>query len=178
MNELIGYAIPIKGLKDGLHKFEYAIGAGFFKAFENPPVQEADVQLTLTLDKKHDLIVLLFDFEGRVSTVCDRCLADIQLPISGHDQLLVKFSEETSTEDPEILLVHPESPKVDVSGLVYEFICLALPLVKVYDCTSEPEPPCNQETLRYLDAADSEGEDNDTEGNPIWEALKKIDPTK
>lgn len=177
MNELIGYVIPIKGLKDGIHKFDYAIGAGFFKAFENPPVEEANLLFTLTLEKKHDLIVLLFDFEGTVATICDRCLADIHLPISGHERLLLKYSEETVSNDPEVIFVHPESPHVDVSGLVYEFICLALPLVKVYDCQSDPEPPCNQETLRYLQTEDGSPE-NTPDENPIWEALKKVDPTK
>lgn len=178
MNELIGYAIPIKGLKDGVHKFEYAIDAGFFKEFENPPVAQADVKCTLTLDKKQDIIVLFFDFEGTVDTTCDRCLADIHLPISGQERLLVKYSEtEEASDDPEILFVHPESSKIDVSGLVYEFICLAIPMVKVYDCELDEDPPCNQEMLDYLDAPNDPDEDL-PDDNPFSEVLKKINPSK
>lgn len=175
MSELIGYAIPIKGLKDGIHTFEYTIDAGFLKEFENPPVTQAELAFTLTLDKKQELIVLQFDFEGTIQTTCDRCLADIHLPISGHERLLLKFSEEETSDDPEIVFVHPESPKVDVSGLVYEFICLAIPMVKVYDCESEAEPPCNQETLKYLEAEEA---DEPAADNPFIEALKKINPSE
>ena len=38
-------------------------------------------------------MVFDFSFKGWVKEQCDRCLVAIQLPISGEEQLLVKFGE-------------------------------------------------------------------------------------
>ncbi|NUQ23547.1 MAG: DUF177 domain-containing protein [Saprospiraceae bacterium] len=174
MDALIPYSIPVKGLRLGVHTFKFQIDDAFFQHFEQSPVQQGQVDLTLTLDKRPDMYILEFDFEGSVKTECDRCLAPIDLPIGDAQQLMVKFSEEEEPEDAEVVFIHPEAQQLNVARYIYEFICLAIPMIRVYDCKNDPKRPCNEEMLRYLDnAAQTSDEPAPDEPNPMWEALKK-----
>jgi len=174
MEGLVEFSIPIKGLGDGIHRFDFHIDQSFFKHFENAPVEEGDIDLTFTLDKSPSMYVLEFDFEGTVKTACDRCLATIDLPISGSQQLLVKFSYEEQDEEAEVIYISPETKKLDVSKYIYEFVVLAIPMIKVYDCQEDENPPCNFDMLRYLEATEEAPPmEKKVEDNPIWDELRK-----
>ena len=104
MDPLIAFSIPVRGLRDGIHQFDFQIDRSFFGQFESAPVQEGDVSLQLELIKRPGLYTLTFSFEGTVKTECDRCLAPIDLPIEGEQRLLIKVSEAAEgepAEDPE-----------------------------------------------------------------------------
>lgn len=168
MDSLIEYAIPIKGLKNGIHHFSFGIDRTFFQHMPDSPVEDSNVHLDLTVDKRDDMYVLLFDFAGTVKTDCDRCLATIDLPVSGNDQLIFKLSEATQYEDAEVIYISPEEQKLRIAQYVYEFIVLAMPIYKVYDCEKDQQPPCNVDMLERLNNTDKA----DSGHNPIWEALK------
>lgn len=170
MNPLVPFVIPIRGLFPGLHDYTFEIDASFFEQFENAPVQDGNVEMRLELNKQSDMYVLQFEFEGTVNTDCDRCLAPIALPIEGAERLLVKFSLEETSEEAEVIFIHPETPQLDVSKYVYEFICLAIPMIKTYDCEAEQKKPCDEKMLGYLESQQEE----EQQDNPIWDALKKL----
>ena len=174
MESLLEYRIPVKGLSTGMHNFEYQVGSQFFSNFEHAPIKEADLKVEMRLEKKPSLYVLEFDFSGSVRTNCDRCLAEIDLPIAGKDRLLVKISEKTESEDPEVVYLHPEAQKLEVAEYIYEFIVLAIPMIKVYDCEEEAEPACDFDMLDKLDYSDDEEDQADSGNNPIWDELKKF----
>ncbi len=176
MDGLIEYAIPVKGLGNGIHPFHFSIGGEFLEQFEDSPVRQGNIELDLTFDKRTDMFVFTFDFEGTVKTECDRCLAPIDLPISGQERLIVKFSLEEEEEEADVIYVNPEIPKINVAQFIYEFIVLAIPIIKVYNCEEDEQPACNQEMLDYLESEES-SEPEDT-ANPIWEELKKFNPGK
>lgn len=176
MDRLIQYTIPIKGLGNGIHEFEFQVDQSFFQAFEHSSIQEGAVRVKLVLEKRPELYVLNFALEGTVKTECDRCLVDIHLPISNEHQLLVKLSEEESKEDdPDVIYIHPETPKLQVAQFIYEYIHLSIPMIKVYDCQNEEEPPCNWDMLKYLEENEEKNSDQDKGDNPIWDALKNLD---
>ena len=153
-----------------MHDYTFDIDASFFEQFENAPVQDGNVEMRLELNKQSDMYVLQFEFEGTVNTDCDRCLAPIALPIEGAERLLVKFSLEETSEEAEVIFIHPETPQLDVSKYVYEFICLAIPMIKTYDCEAEKKKPCDEKMLGYLESQQEE----EQQDNPIWDALKKL----
>ena len=170
MNRLVPFVIPIRGLFPGLHDYTFDIDASFFEQFESAPVNDGDIEVRLELNKQSDMYVLQFEFEGTVKTDCDRCLAPIDLPIEGAERLLVKFSVEETAEEAEVIFIHPETPKLDISKYVYEFICLAIPMIKTYDCEVEKERPCDESMLGYLETQSEEQQQD----NPIWDELKKL----
>ncbi len=180
MDGLIQYSIPVKGLGNGIHEFDFHIDSSFFQAFEQSPVEEGKIDVHLSFEKRPELFVLEFSLTGTIKTNCDRCLESIDLPISSEQRLLVKSKVEEEAEredDPDVVYVHPEAQKFDVAQYIYEYICLAIPMIKVYDCQEEENPPCNPEILEYLDEAEdldtSSSEEQDD--NPIWDALKNLD---
>ncbi len=170
MEALIEFSIPIKGLKPGVHQYGFQIGSEFFENFEHSLIDHGDVKVDLSLDKRPDFYVLDFRLAGTVKTECDRCLSGIDLPIASDQQLLVKFGAEDSKEEAEVIYITPETQKLNVAQYIYEFVCLAIPMVKIYDCTGEPNPPCNQEMLDFLEPNDPIEESS----NPIWDALKNF----
>ena len=173
MDPLVEFSIPIKGIADGMHDYQYQIDGHFFEQFESSPIQQALIDLKVSLEKKPGLLVLHFDFKGKVNSTCDRCLADIHLPVAGNNRLLVKVSTETESEDPEVIYLHPEAIKLKFAKYAYEFIILSIPMIKMYDCEAEEKPPCNEELLDHLWPEDQENEAQKS-SNPIWEELKKF----
>lgn len=176
MDPLSPFSIPVKGLHHGVHQYDFQIDRSFFEQFEASPIAEGNIEMTLYFDKRPEMFVLEFEFEGKVRTECDRCTAAIDLPIADSQQLLVKFSYEAMPEEAEVIYVNPEISHFNVAQYAYEYICLALPMIKVYDCEDDAPRPCNEEMLRLI----SQGETSqDTEepngGNSIWEALKNLD---
>jgi uncharacterized metal-binding protein YceD (DUF177 family) len=179
MNALVEYSIPIKGIANGVHQFEYQIDHHFLKHFEESPITDAAVQVQFELEKKPGLFALHFDISGTVKTTCDRCLASIHLPITGKERLLVKISLEEESDDPEVVYLHPEATKLEVAGFIYEFVILAIPMIKTYDCESQEPLPCNEEMLdRLYEAEESSNEEEESNSNSVWEELKKFNSNK
>ena len=172
MDALVHYSIPIKGLRHGVHQFDYQIDRLFFQQFESSPIEEGKIELRLNFDKRPDMYVLLFEFRGTVRTECDRCLEEIDLPLAGSHQLLVKFSEQEEIEEAEVVYINADAPRLNVAKYIYEFIVLALPMIKVYDCRSEEQPVCNEEMLRYLNG--NKEQEGSTGNNPVWDELKNL----
>jgi uncharacterized metal-binding protein YceD (DUF177 family) len=172
METLNQFIISLERLKDGMHQFDFQIDEGFFKHFEQSPIQKGNFDLTLFLDKRPDLLVLTFDFKGSFSTNCDRCLEDINLPLSGDQQLIVKYADEPN-EDAEVIYITKGTQQLNIAKFAYEFICLAIPIIKVYDCENDENPPCNQDVLDQL-YREQEVEEKEEIENPVWEALKNL----
>lgn len=177
MEALIQYAIPVKGLRQGLHNFHFDIDDSFFSHFESSPIMKGSLELDLSFEKRTDMYLFEFSLKGSIKTECDRCLAPINLPVHSEEELLVKFTVENQEEEPDIVYVHPETQQFNVAPYVYEFIVLAVPMIKVYDCESEEQLPCNEDMLDYLEEAEDQTQE-EAANNPFREALKGFNPGK
>lgn len=170
MDALRVFSLPIQGLKNGVHSFSYQLDNEFFGHFEESPIEAANIEAQVELDKRSDLLLFNFSLEGRVGAECDRCTAQIQLPVEIQEQLIVKFGEQEDADenDDEIVFIPHDAPSLNLAKYLYEYAVLALPLINTYDCEAEAEPPCNREVLAFL------SEKEDTKDNPIWDALKNL----
>ena len=56
------YMIPIKGLKEGWHEFEFILNKNSIDIFDH----EMDVKLKLGIDKKSTFYHFYFDFNGKI----------------------------------------------------------------------------------------------------------------
>ncbi len=172
MDALKQFSIPIKGLKGGISAYDFLIDSKFFECFEDSLIEEGKIHLNFTIEKRPDFFELLFDFKGTIKAACDRCLTEIDLPISGEERLLLKYSYEEVDEEPEVIYVLPDAPQLNIAKYVYEFITLAIPIVKVFDCQAEKPYPCDQEMLKYLEVKSDDY--NSEQKNPAWDELKKL----
>ena len=167
MKALVQYVIPVSGLHNGIHKYQFQIDAAFFQHFEEALVQEGNIDLQVLFDKRPNLYIITFDFKGTIKTECDRCLEPIDLPIQNKPTLMVKLSEE-GEDDADMVYVSPQTKKLNIAKYIYEYICLSVPMIKTYNCREDENPPCNEEMLDYLEAK----ENNEPINNPIWDSLK------
>jgi len=171
MNVLDHFSVPYKGLGNGIHQLKFHVDSEFFKEFEDSHMDNGNFEVNVELDKRHDHSILFFEIEGKTNTSCDRCLSPIKLPLKGSFKLHVKHGENEGSND-EIMFIHPETSILNLAQVVYEYILLSMPLIKVYDCDQENSPPCNFEVLEKLNV---EEEVKEAEQNSIWDSLKNID---
>jgi uncharacterized metal-binding protein YceD (DUF177 family) len=151
MDVLKEFSLPIKGLKNGFHSFSFQVGAAFFQAFETAPIQNGQFDVTVEMDKREGFFELTFDFDGTMETMCDRCTASIDMPFGDTQYLTVKYSAETQEEDADIVFIHPDAHEFNLAQYIYEFICLAEPLHKVYNCENDDPRPCDLTVLQKLE---------------------------
>ena len=99
------YSIHFKGLKVGKHTFNFEVDDKFFDEFEEGEIKKGNLQVEVLLNKQSLLLDLTISFEGSVEVVCDRCLENLELPISYKGSLYVKFGEDKSEEGDDIIIL-------------------------------------------------------------------------
>lgn len=187
------FIIPFVGLKQGKHEFTFDITDTFFETFEYSIIQQGEVHVDFTLDKKETMMVGEFQLDGIVKTPCGRCNDTMDVSIEGSFRLIYKFGTEEE-EDETIVTVYPEEFEIDVKHSLLEFMTVLLPSRTVHE-----EGECNQEMLDYLeeymvnsidddeeyddedfddseeDEMEDENDDVDNEDvDPRWAALKNL----
>jgi len=171
LKSLRNYSIPFTGLKLGKHQFEYDVNDAFFDEFEYSLVKKANLKCLVELDKQETMLILTFDIKGTIDTSCARCLAQYPQQVEIHEQQIAKFSEEDMDADEEIIILTKNDHEVDISGLIYEYINVALPFITV--CDDEGNTPyCDKEMLDSLNKLSANN--NNNEADPRWDALKNI----
>ncbi len=170
MNVLDQFLIPYKGFGIGSHKIDFQIDSKFFAAFEDAVIDNGSFEVVLYLDKQSDHCVMDFEVKGFTKSTCDRCLADISLPVDGEYRLHVKFSELDVAEG-EVVYLHPETSMINVSKYIYDVIGLSLPIQKIYDCENDPNANCNQAVLDVLD--NNSPVSNEPKASP-WDGLNEM----
>ena len=179
MNNLHEFTLPLQGLKTGFHQFNFDLNKKFFSNFDQSPVQGAEIHMNVSVDKMPQTFVLKFSHQGHIQTDCDRCLAPINLPISGEDRIILKLSlEEAEIEGDDVIYLSPKTTEYNIAQLVYEAVVLNLPTTNVYDCTNDSPPPCLTDTLHILSGLSAQAnepiEEEEPTTNPVWEILKKL----
>ena len=169
MDALAHFTIPVSGLHNGPHEYRFNIDGAFFQCFPESPVKEGDVSVELLFDKQPDIYTMAFELEGTVKVACDRCLEEFDLPIEASQVLLAKFDEK-EWEDADIIYILKEATQMNVARYIYEYIILAVPMVKTHD---EADQNCDPEMLKFLQQSE-EGDESPDASLPIWDALKGL----
>ncbi|NPD45137.1 DUF177 domain-containing protein [Lentimicrobium sp. S6] len=172
MNEIKEYHISFRGLKDGLHSFDFEIGKKFFQTFENTRIQDSNLKLDLELDKQETMLQVYFSIAGEVEVECDRCLELYTQAVEVEDKLIVKFGRETFEEAENILVLDEKEHKLQLEQYIYEFIMLSLPMRLIHPELEDGEPGCQPGFLETYNEQDDADEDEVID--PRWEALKKL----
>ncbi len=166
MEALKEFTVPLTGLKPGAHVYKMEAGKDFFSHFENSPIQEGLFQVEISLDRRTDMAIVDFDIQGSYRCNCDRCLVAISLPIEIQDEIILKFDEQGDDSD-EVIYLDSQASEWNAAKVVYELICLAKPLINVYDCKGKP---CDQTMLKKLNEYETHHDDD----NDLWKDLQNI----
>ena len=175
MKPKIDTVVRFSGLETGRYEYDYTLGNGFFEGFENEELREGKVNFAVVLEKRERLLMFNFAFEGVVKTVCDRCLGELEVPVSGEETLCVKFSN-TETSDKEDVVILPEGEhQIDLAQWMYEYVAVRMPIQKVHE-----EGQCDPEMLQYISEEHEPSEEDEVrvlgegETDPRWDALKAL----
>ncbi len=147
------YSVPIKGLKIGMHHYNFSVGNSFFDNFENSFVHKAAIEIDTALEKSESWIKIVSRFHGNVTVDCDRCLDELILPVETEASLLVRLVREDGEEndDIEIVNIDPSETVLDLSQFFYDYITLSLPVHMVHE-----EGLCDPEMILRLKMAEGE----------------------
>lgn len=170
------FSIPFTGLKIGKHQFDFEIDNSFFDAFEYSLVKKGALKASVELDKQETMLILQFHIEGTIILDCDKCLADFEAPISIQERQIVKFAEdELESDDLEIITLSKKESEIDVSELIYEFITVSVPYIKICEQDGNGQL-CDQEMIARLESLSvgTQKEEEQQNDDPRWAALKKL----
>ena len=180
------YKIQLNALSEGSHSFDYELDNDFFKKIDSPEVQKGDVKVSVSLKKINDTFELNFNLEGLIFISCDRCLDEMEQPITYKGKLFVKFGKDFSQEDDDIVIVPESEGEINIAWFLYEFIVLSIPTKHVHQpgkCNKTMSSKLKKHLVLSEDdeeeVLDEEEDDfviEDTEqiSDPRWDELKNI----
>jgi uncharacterized metal-binding protein YceD (DUF177 family) len=172
------YIIEFNKLRMGPNEFSFVLDEKFLSDFEYSLFKEAKVEVTLLMNKAENLYDLKFNFIGIVSSICDTCADEIDIPINKDFEMLMKMSEISNYEDFEIVYVARTEIEFDLTQYLYESLLLAVPQRKNCNELAKTKS-CNPEVIKLL-AQTEEGEVNSIDGesedkdDPRWNKLKDL----
>ena len=175
MSKLEQFNVDLKALSQGDNILSFLLDDAFFEAIEAPTVRRGRLQTTLTIHRTEDYFDLDFHTEGLVTVACDRCLDDLEQPISADDHLVAKFGTAYS-EDDELVIVAENEGMLDVSWFIYQFVELSIPLRHVH-----APGKCNPAMMKALEehsAARSGVESVESSVDSRWAVLEKLKNTE
>ncbi len=171
------YIISFKGLSLGSHVFDWTIGGSFFAAYEMSEINDACIDVHLTLVKHTRFLELNFVLDGWAEVSCDRCLDPLKLDIASEAQLYVRFGDQAGEDDSDdndvIILPHGED-QLDITQYLYEYAHLSLPIRRVHPDDANGHSTCNAEMIRKLEQYLVEDSPDNSVSDPRWDDLKEI----
>lgn len=166
------FEIAWLGLKIGEHVYDFSVGEAFMKE-RGAPAETSDwkAQIKLRFNRQQSFFQLHFDISGSVVVPCDRCGDDFTLQLWDEASLLIKLTgededAEQTDDEADVAFISRHETVIDISGWIYEFVMLSLPLQRVH-----AEGACNPEALKLLNQL---GATEDAPEHDIWKGLKNI----
>ncbi|MDR0940171.1 MAG: DUF177 domain-containing protein [Mediterranea sp.] len=188
MGKFDAYNIDLKGMRADSATYEFALDNLYFAHIDGQEVQKGKVRVTLNVKRTAGAFELNFQTEGMVYVPCDRCLDDMELPITSSDKLRVKFGHEYAEEAGNLIVIPEAEGAINVAWFMYEFIALSIPMKHVHapgkcnkamtgKLNKHLKTDANEEEDGFgLDDGGIVIDDNEAPGqtDPRWDELKKI----
>jgi uncharacterized protein len=165
------YSIPLKGLKEGNHLYDFKIDSNFFASFEKSEIHEAELKADISLNKSSSHIELRIKITGTVLLVCDRCLDPYTQELNTENRILIKYGEKWEEVDDEVITIPFGENEFKLDQLIYEFAHLGLPLKKIHPDDENGNSTCNPEMLGKLKQHLVDG---DGSIDPRWKELEQL----
>ena len=137
--------IRLSGLKPGRYSYSFTLGKEFFESFENEEIRDGNVQIEAILEKTERVTTVKISLRGEVTTLCDRCLDEMTVPIEGEETLHLRFSDTEVSDDENVAILPEGANEIDLSQWLYEYVAVRIPLQH-----SHEEGECNPETVSYI----------------------------
>ena len=168
------YIIPYLGLSNGIHQYDFSLNNQFFVNFEKSKIKDANIELSVNFEKRDRMVVLEITGGGSFRSSCDRCLAEIDIPIQFDDRIIIKFADQKHPSDSEeVYYLDPKTSHVDISPYIYEVVHLHLPIVNARNCEEEGFVYCDQTVLSAIQTENDKNQSSFEDESP-WSELRKL----
>lgn len=164
------FIIHFQGLKLGVHHFDYTLDAKFFELFSYDELTKAKFKVKLKLEKKSNMMLLDFNFDGELELLCDRCGGELLEPIVGEEQLIVKYGEKNYDNTDDVIVISPTEHELDISQYMFEFVALNMPYSRLH--SGEKGSECDLGAINKLTELTSKNEKEEIDQR--WSALKQL----
>ncbi len=177
----------------GVQEFEYHLDKQFFTNMESADIHDADLDVTLTVNHKGDIYDMAFAIDGEITLLCDRCLDDLQFPVSVDYHIVVKYGEDYCDDSDELLVIPESDNYLNVAYMIYDTVSLAIPIKHVHPAgkcnramsamlkkhratvANDEDAELEDELIDEIDDMDTAaGTAEETPIDPRWNELKKL----
>lgn len=159
--------IRFSGLKPGKYTYHYTLTEEFFDEWENDEIRGGEVEIEAKMERFEHMLMFDFALKGEITTICDRCLGDLTVPIEGEEHLCVRFSDTETCDDDDVVVLPESAFEIDLSQWLYEYVAVRIPMQHIH-----PEGECDPEVTKYI--TDEDEEKKSDEIDPRWAALKDL----
>jgi uncharacterized protein len=166
------YEIPIHGLTEGIHNYDFELKTSFFEFYSNPDLPGGELKVDLCVIKKAQFLEFDFHLTGILDLVCDRCLEVFAFKIDIKEKLFVRFGNKFEELDDNIIVIPREESRFNISQYLYEFAALSIPYKKVHSESLTGESGCDPEMIKRLNELMVEEKIETID--PRWEKLKNL----
>jgi uncharacterized protein len=161
--------IKVSNLANGRYDYEFE---GNINELDITDPYEDNFKTNVVLNKYDNQIVLDSKTDIIANLMCDRCNKEFQSVITSNYRMIYLFTqnvENSETEKIDIIYLHPDTDKIDLSKDIRDYALLAVPMKKL--CSEECKglcPKCGK------NLNDGPCDCRDEEMDPRWEPLQKL----
>ena len=154
------FLIPLNGLASGRKRFCWNVGKMFFEDFGNAEILDASLSIEAEVEKCGREILVDGVVSGTVTVLCDRCMDELAFPVKTLISLEVRYDGRPGSEQAEDsgsdssegdlalrekIFLSPEEKELDMRQIIYDYVCLALPLQRFHE-----DGGCNPSSMKIL----------------------------
>lgn len=167
--------VRFSGLKSGRYSYRFELEKDFFDRFENEEIRDGKVEIDAVLEKTERVMVMKFTLRGEVTTLCDRCLGEMRVPIEGEESLNIRLSDDEESNDENVAILPEGAFEIDLAQWLYEYVAVRIPMQHIH-----AEGECDEATVSYIKSEEElQGErEANREADPRWAALKELKDEK
>ena len=168
------YQLDLLSMPMGVKQYHFCLDYAFFALVESDEITKGNISADIEVKKSIANVEISIVMEGEVEGTCDRCLAPLMLDVDVDETIYVKLGERYCDEGDDTITISEEDGVYDIAWLLYEYIVLSLPAVKIHE-----DGECDEEMVERIEALQPghqetvKDEEND-EVDPRWAALKNI----
>ena len=161
--------IKVSNLANGRYEYEF-IGKITEIDVSEPYIDSYKTKVVL--NKFENQIILDAETNISANLICDRCASEFQPVITSKYRMIYLFTQDVANYDNkkiDVVYLHPETDKIDLSKDIRDYALLAIPMKKL--CSEDCKglcPKCGK------NLNDGPCDCRDEEMDPRWEPLQKL----
>ena len=161
--------IKVSNLSNGKYEYDFE---GKIDEIDVSDPYVGDFRTKVVLTKFDNQIILDSSTDIDADLVCDRCNKEFNRVITSNYRMIYLFGQDTQNsgnEKMDVVYLHPDNDKIDLSNDVRDYSLLAIPMKKL--CSEDCKGLCSK-CGKNLNDGPCNCKDEETD--PRWEQLKEL----